>query len=87
MQIMHVFVEYVKYVDYHHVSYYAYYTYYAYLIQICITEQGSPGHSASSSVQQQCWSYCPLLHPRDWVYWCHAHILLAICAEEIAADQ
>ncbi len=90
MQNMYVFVEYVKYVDFYHVADYAYYVYYADLILICITEQGSPGHSASSSVEQQCRLYCSLLHPGDRVYkipLCQAHLILAICAEEIAGYQ
>ncbi len=59
-----MFVECVKYVDYYQVSYYAYNAYYAYLILICITEQGSPGHSVSSSVQQQCGPYCVIGHTK-----------------------
>ena len=59
-------------------------------IDICGTEQGSAGHCVSSSVQQQPGSHFHLLHPPDWAYktsGSNASIIMAVFAEEIAADQ
>jgi hypothetical protein len=59
-------------------------------IDICGTEQGSAGHCVSSSFQQQPGSHFHLLHPPDWAYktsGSNASIIMAVFAEEIAADQ
>ncbi len=48
------------------------------------------GLSAYSSVQQQPGSHRPVLHPPDRAYTTqgsNACLILAVCAEEIAADQ
>ncbi len=46
--------------------------------------------SAYSSVQQQPGSYCPVLHPPHRAYTAqgsYTSLIVAVCAEEIAADQ
>ena len=64
-------------------SHYVYYAYCAYTSHICALEQGSAGHSVSSSVQQQQGS--PLHSHRSYkTSWSYASIVIAVCAKENA---
>ena len=57
---------------------------------MCTLEQGPASHPASSTVQHQRWAHPPLLHTFHWANttpWLHAHLLMAVCGEEIAAVQ
>ena len=69
------------------ISSFVYYEYCAYTSHICASEQGSAGHSVSSSVQQQQGSPLHLLYTSHRSYktsWSYANIVIAVCAKENA---
>ena len=57
---------------------------------MCTLEQGPARHPAPSTVQHQRRTHPSLLHTFDWAYttpWLHAHLIMGVCGEEIAAVQ